>query len=146
MAEHLHLRAATAADLPAMEALLDAEGLPTGGVADAITHFHVLDDGDGVIAAAGIEPHGAAALLRSVVVAPEHRGRGIARRLTERMVQHAREHGHDWLYLLTIDADGYFAGIGFTRVARDQAPEEIRTSRQYLEQCPDTAVLMRLAV
>ena len=146
MAEHPQPRAATAADLPAMEALLTAEGLPTGGVAEGIAYFQVLDDGDGIIAAAGIEPHGASALLRSVVVAPEHRGRGLARRLTEHMVEHARERGHDALYLLTIDADGYFADLGFTRISRDQAPAAIRGCEQYREQCPDTAVLMRLAV
>jgi N-acetylglutamate synthase-like GNAT family acetyltransferase len=146
MAGYAHMRAATPDDLPAMMALLDAEGLPTDGVAEAIAHFQVLDEGGGIIAAAGVEPHGASALLRSVVVAPAHRGRGFARRLTESMVQHARELGHDSLYLLTTDADEYFAGLGFTRVSRDRVPEEIRASRQYCEQCPDTAVVMRLAV
>ncbi len=144
--ERLHLRAATTDDLPAMVALLAAEGLPQGGIAEGITHFHVLDDGHGVIATAGIEPHGSSALLRSVVVAPIHRGRGFARRLTERMLQHARELGHDSLYLLTMDANEYFAGLGFTRVSRDEAPEEIRSCQQYREQCPDSAVLMHKAV
>lgn len=145
-AENGHVRAATADDLPAVVALLQAEGLPTEGVAEAIAHFQVLEDVGGVIAAAGIEPHGASALLRSVVVAPAHRGRGLARRLTDRMVQHARELGHDALFLLTTDADRYFAGLGFARVDRERVPEEIRESRQYREQCPDTAVVMRLAI
>ena len=146
MAEHLQLRAATAFDVPAMEALLAAEGLPTGGVAEGIAHFQVLDNGEGVIAAAGIEPHGDNALLRSVVVAPQHRGRGLARRLTEGMAQHAREQGHEAVYLLTMDADGYFADLGFARIDRDDAPETIRSSEQFREQCPDTAVLMRLVL
>ncbi len=140
----MHLRVATSDDLPAMAALLAAEGLPQGGVAEGITHFHVLEDGQGVVATAGIEPHGRSALLRSVVVAPGHRGRGLARRLTERAVQQARELGHDALYLLTLDADEYFAGLGFSRVSRDEAPPEIRSCRQYREQCPDSAVLMRM--
>jgi N-acetylglutamate synthase-like GNAT family acetyltransferase len=146
MGEELSLRAATNDDLPAMVALLAAEGLPEDGVATGLAHFHVLDDGNGVVAAAGIEPHGSSALLRSVVVAPAHRGRGLARRLTERMVQHARGLGHDSLYLLTMDADRYFSGLGFTRVARDQAPDEIRRCQQFREQCPDSAVLMHMAI
>ena len=146
MSERLHLRAATGDDLPAMVALLAAEGLPEGGVAEGITHFQVLDDGHGVIATAGVEPHGASALLRSVVVAPAHRCRGLARRLTECMVQHARALGLDSVYLLTMDADQYFSGLGFRPVSRDEAPEEIRRSRQYREQCPESAVLMRMAV
>jgi len=146
MSEQLHLRAATRDDLPAMVALLAAEGLPEGGVTEGITHFQVLDDGHDVIATAGIEPHGSSALLRSVVVAPAYRGRGLARRLTERMAQNARALGHDSLYLLTMDADQYFSGLGFRPVSRDEAPEEIRCSRQYREQCPDSAVLMCMAV
>ncbi|GMQ95905.1 MAG: hypothetical protein BMS9Abin14_377 [Gammaproteobacteria bacterium] len=142
----MHLRVATSDDLPAMVALLAAEGLPQGGVAEGITHFHVLEDGHGVVATAGIEPYGASALLRSVVVAPAHRGRGLARRLTERAVQHARWLGYDALYLLTMGADEYFAGLGFTRVPRDEAPSEIRSCQQYREQCPDSAVLMRMAM
>ncbi|NIS07109.1 MAG: GNAT family N-acetyltransferase [Gammaproteobacteria bacterium] len=146
MAGNARSRPATAADLPAVEALLAAEGLPTGGVGEILTHFRVMEDGHRVIAAAGIEPHGVSALLRSVVVAPEHRGRGLARRLSEDMLRHARELGCEALYLLTLDAEGYFAELGFTRIERDQAPDAIRTCRQYREQCPDTAVLMRLAL
>ena len=146
MGEQMQLRAANSDDLAAMVALLAAEGLPEAGVAEGIMHFQVLDDGRRVIATAGIESHGSSALLRSVVVAPAHRGQGLARRLTERMVQHARGLGHDSLCLLTMDADQYFSALGFTRVSRDQAPDAIRRCQQYREQCPDSAVLMHMAV
>jgi N-acetylglutamate synthase-like GNAT family acetyltransferase len=139
----LQFRAASSDDLPAMRALLAAESLPEGGVAEGIMHFQVLDDGQGIVAAAGIEPLGSSALLRSVVVVPTRRGQGLARRLTERMARYAHGLGLESLYLLTMDADGYFAGLGFTRVPRDEAPEEVQGCRQYREQCPDSAVLMR---
>ena len=142
----VHLRAATNGDLPAMRAILAAERLPEGGVAEGITHFQVLDDGQNIVAIAGIEPLGSSALLRSVVVVPVRRGQGLARRLTERMAQYARELGHDALYLLTMDADAFFAGLGFARVSRDEAPQEVQGCRQYREQCPDSAVLMRKAL
>jgi N-acetylglutamate synthase-like GNAT family acetyltransferase len=142
MGDNLQLRAATVGDEQTLAALLSAEGLPAAEFAERSTHFEVIDDGDAVIAAAGLESHGAAALLRSVVVAPAHRGRGLARRLTELMVERARDLGHESLYLLTMDADAYFAGLGFTVVAREDAPEAIRRCRQFREQCPDSAVLM----
>ena len=142
----MRLRAATGDDLPAMQALLAAESLPVGGVAEGIRHFHVFEDGQSIIATAGIEPLGSSALLRSLVVVSAWRGRGLARQLTERMVQYARELGIESLYLLTMDADGFFAGLGFRRVSRDEAPEKIQACRQYREQCPDSAVLMRKAV
>jgi N-acetylglutamate synthase-like GNAT family acetyltransferase len=142
MGDNLQLRAATVGDEQTLAALLSAEGLPAAEFAERSTHFEVIDDGDAVIAAAGLESHGAAALLRSVVVAPAHRGRGLARRLTELMVERARDLGHESLYIRTMDADAYFAGHGFTVVAREDAPEAIRRCRQFREQCPDSAVLM----
>ena len=146
MGEHAHLRAATADDQRAVEALLAAEGLPAAGSAEGNPHFQVVDDDGEVIAAAGIESCGAAALLRSVVVAPAHRDRGLARRLTESMAKEARALGHEALYLLTTDADGYFAELGFAAVDRESAPEAIRRSREFREQCPDSAVLMHRAL
>ena len=142
MGEQLHLRAASRDDLPAVAALLAAEGLPGFDPAEGNTHFQVLDDGRGIVATAAIEGHGRAALLRSVVVAPERRGQGLARRLTEHMTALAGARGHKALYLLTMDAADYFAGLGFEPMARDQAPEEIRETEQYRRQCPDSAVLM----
>lgn len=143
MGDALTLRAASTDDQAAIDALLAAEGLPLVGSAEGIMHFQVLADARGVVAAAGIEPCGSSALLRSVVVAPASRGRGLARRLTEQLMARAGALGMDALYLLTMDADAYFAGLGFARVPRDQAPEEIQHTRQYREQCPDSAVLMR---
>jgi amino-acid N-acetyltransferase len=146
MGEELELRAATEDDLIAIAVLLAAEGLPPVGAAEGVSHFRVLAGAQGAVAGAGMELHGASALLRSVVVAPAWRSRGLAKRLTEEMVALARELGVDALYLLTMDANEYFAGQGFSPLPRDQAPREIQHTRQYREQCPDTAVLMRRLV
>jgi N-acetylglutamate synthase-like GNAT family acetyltransferase len=142
MGEQLRLRAASGDDLPAVAALLAAEGLPAFDPAEGNTHFQVLDDGRAIVATAAIESHGSAALLRSVVVAPERRGQGLARRLTEHMAALAAERGHGALYLLTMDAADYFAALGFKAMPREEAPEEIRGTEQYRRQCPDSAVLM----
>lgn len=143
MGESLQLRAAGFGDLEPICSLLAAEGLPTEGVAESIEHFLVFDNGDGVVAAAGIEVHGASALLRSVVVAPELRGRGLAGRLVDRMAENARALGVSAMYLLTIDADGFFANHDFERLPRKHAPGEILGCREFRELCPDTAVLMQ---
>ncbi|MDX1432170.1 MAG: hypothetical protein R3286_06940, partial [Gammaproteobacteria bacterium] len=60
-------RPASAPDLPAILALLAAAGLPTEGVADGLDGFCVVDLEGDVIAAGGVEAHGRAGLLRSVV-------------------------------------------------------------------------------
>jgi N-acetylglutamate synthase-like GNAT family acetyltransferase len=48
--------------------------------------------------------------------------------------------------VLTESAEGFFAGMGFAAVARDIVPDEIRSTRQYREQCPEAATVMRLAL
>ena len=142
MSEPVNLRHATADDVPGIVALLEPAGLPGVGVAECIEHFYVLEAADGIVAAAGLEPHGRVGLLRSVVVAPSHRGRGLAKRLCDRIAQHARDLEHRSMYLLTMDADDYFSRHGFMRLAREEAPDEIRASREFSELCPDSAILM----
>ena len=143
MSESLQLRTAGSGDLEAIRSLLAAEGLPIEGVAESIEHFLVIDNGDGVVASAGIELHGNCALLRSVVVVPELRGRGLAGRLVERLVEHARALGSRAMYLLTIDADGYFVAHEFERIARERAPQEILDCQEFRHLCPDSAILMQ---
>ncbi|HXF81654.1 MAG TPA: GNAT family N-acetyltransferase, partial [bacterium] len=81
------LRAARHRDRPAIEALLAANDLPTVGVADHLRGFVVAEEAARVVGAAGAEVYGRHALLRSVVVDPAHRGRGIAGRLVDRVLE-----------------------------------------------------------
>ena len=76
-------RIATEADLPAIEQLLVSSHLPVDGVRAALSGFLVADAGGHVVGVVGMEACGSYGLLRSTAVAPEWRGRGIARRLVE---------------------------------------------------------------
>jgi C_GCAxxG_C_C family probable redox protein len=137
------LRAAATGDLAAIHALLDTAGLPAGDVADHLAHFVVAEDGAQVVGVGGLEACGSYGLIRSFAVAADYRGQGIARSLFERLWEHAGELGVEALYLLTTGAADYFARLGFAVVAREQAPEAIRDTRQFASLCPASAVLMR---
>ena len=127
-----------------MDALLAAAGLPVDGVGDNLQHFFVVDDpGGNLIGAAGLELFADVALLRSTVVTESARGLGHGAALVERVLFHARESGCREIYLLTLDADGYFQRFGFSPVSRDKAPGAIRSCREFTTLCPATAVLMR---
>ena len=97
-----------------------------------------------MVAAGALEPLGTTALLRSVVIAPQFRGRGWGRRVTDRLLDQAQRLGIRELYLLTTTAAGFFAGVGFTTVPREAAPEPVRRTRQFAGLCPSSAVLMHL--
>ncbi len=143
------LRAATAADLPAVERLLAATGLPAAGIAEVFTaapaDFVVADDphAPGELAAvAGLEVRGRAALLRSVAVHPARRRHRLGERVVRRAVRRAEERGLSALYLLTMTAEDYFPRFGFARVERGAVPPEIAESVEFRSACPASAVAM----
>jgi amino-acid N-acetyltransferase len=125
------LRRARQEDIPQIEALITAEGLPAYGLAEYLETFFVLDEGRRAVGCAGLEIYGEAALLRSVVVAPERRGRVGGRRLVEAALAEARRHDVRRVYLFTMHADGFFSRMGFREAGLDDFEEAVRASRQY---------------
>lgn len=139
----MQIRGATNSDLSAVETLLAASDLPTDGVRDNFSTFVVADDNGAIAGAVGLEKYGSVALLRSAVVAPDHRGSGVGRRLVEQLLERAEEAGIDELYLLTTTAEKYFPRFGFTRTTRAAVPDAVKSSAEFRGACPDTAVVMR---
>lgn len=143
------LRAATAADLPAVERLLADAGLPGAGVSDLFAtradDFVVADDptAPGELAAvAGLEVCCDDALLRSVAVRPDWRAHGLGQALVRRLVCRAEERGLRALYLLTMTAEHYFPRFGFAPVERGAVPAEIAATLEFQSACPASAVAM----
>lgn len=139
----LRPRRAVATDLNAILKLLDAAGLPHDGVESALNGCYVCEDNGRYLGVAGLEIYSGDGLLRSVAVAPAHRRRGVATALCVHVLDHARSAGCGAVYLLTLDAPGYFEKLGFETIGRDQAPPGIRASEEFAHLCPDSAVLMR---
>jgi N-acetylglutamate synthase-like GNAT family acetyltransferase len=61
----------------------------------------IAADGDDVVGSVALELYGDAALLPSVAVAPEQRGRGLGQKLTQSALGLARQRGVRQVYLLT---------------------------------------------
>lgn len=137
------VRPATGADLPEILRLLERAGLPTRDLQQSSPEFLVAGDGAGVIGAAGLEIHGEAGLVRSVVVAKGLRGTGLGRSLVEGVESAARRHGLRELVLLTETAPEFFARLGYADIARDEAPTAIRGSAEFKSLCPQSARCMR---
>lgn len=138
----MRVRKATNKDLSAVEKLLVASKLPTEGVRDNFSNFVVADDDGAIAGAIGLEKYGSVALLRSAVVAPDHRGTGVGGKLVAQLIERAEEAGVDELYLLTTTAEEYFPKFGFIRTTRAAVPEAVKASAEFRGACPDTAVVM----
>jgi amino-acid N-acetyltransferase len=81
--------------------------------------------------------------MRSVAIAPSVQGHGLGRRLTEAVVDLARDKAVPAIYLLTTTADRYFATFGFERIARDAVPDSVTASVEFASAFPSTATVMR---
>jgi amino-acid N-acetyltransferase len=138
------LRPMDPSDLPAVERLLEASGLPTVEVADWLERFIVADRAGQVEGVAGLEVHDRDGVLRSVAVARPQRGSGLGGRLTSAVLDRARQAGLRRVYLLTETAAGYFPRHGFRPIARSAASAAVQRSVEFREACPDTAVAMVL--
>ena len=125
--------------LDQLEALLVSNKLPADDCAEQAGSFYGLFDEGLLVAAGGLEAAGKYALLRSLVVHPDYRGQGLARQLSEFLLQQARAQQKAAVYLLTETAAAYFEKLGFSHVARSQVPAEIANTRQFASLCPDNA-------
>lgn len=138
------MRAATLEDLPTIFKLLETAKLPTAGVKDHIQNFILEFSDQTLIACAGLEIHGQAGLLRSVVVNAAERSHGIGSKLVKSILEHARTQQLSSIFLLTESAENYFPRFGFKRISRTEIPESLQASEELRGACPDTAVVMML--
>jgi amino-acid N-acetyltransferase len=103
----------------------------------------VAKDDDRLVGAAAVELYADGALLRSVVVDPAARGRGLGYRLTEAALSVAKARGSRTAFLLTTTAATFFPKLGFERITRDDVPTSVQTSVEFKSACPASAVVMR---
>ena len=138
----VRIRASEPADLAFTRDLLAAEGLPVDDLAIEYLALSAEVDGElrGVI---GLEAFEGTGLLRSLVVSQNARGFGLGGTLVAALEAYASGRGIRELWLLTIDADPFFAGLGYVVEQRDNAPDAIQQTREFSGLCPGDAVLMR---
>jgi amino-acid N-acetyltransferase len=138
----LTLSLGSADDVAAVRELLASGDLPNDDIADHIGSFILARDGRTIVGSIGVEILGETGLLRSLCVANEHRGRGIANQLCDRLTPFAREKGCRRLFLLTTTAKGFFERRGFEVVPRETAPPELQQTSEFRSLCPSTATCM----
>ena len=136
------IRPAAREDLAAIERLLTASKLPLDGVCEALPSFVVAESAGELVGVAGLERCRDNALLRSVAVAESWRSRGVGRALVERVIAEAESRGIHALYLLTTTAERYFPSFGFSAVARDEVPADVRATTEFASACPASATGM----
>lgn len=90
----------------------------------------------------GFELYGTDALLRSVVVHPDMRSRGLGTRICLELEDELAESMCRTIYLLTSDASGFFEQLGYEQVERASVPDTIRSTHEFSRGCPTSAPCM----
>jgi UDP-N-acetylmuramate: L-alanyl-gamma-D-glutamyl-meso-diaminopimelate ligase len=136
---------ATAADMRRVREILDKTGV--GGrdlVDERAGEVLLVRDESGIAGVVAVEPHDDGAILRSLAVLPERRGRGFGWMLADAAVQRARALGALRLYLLTETASDFFAEkLGFRTIDRATVDPQVAASPHFRESAR-SAVAMRL--
>jgi len=138
---NVHIERASNADGSSILQLLRDAALPVDGLVEHLSTAFVAREGAAILGCAALEVYREGALLRSVVVAPVARGRGLGQRLTEAAVALATSLGTPAVYLLTTTADSYFPMFGFVRITREQVPASVQQSIEFRFACPASAVV-----
>ena len=138
----LVLRAVAPDDTGFVEALEAAKLLVSGLSGSNCANFAFVNKAGEPVAYAGYTVFDKIALLRSVVVLPAHRGLRVGGRLTAALISQLQGMGVARIFLLTEGAEFFFATLGFAALERDQAPEPIAGTDQFVRHCSDEAVFM----
>ena len=138
----MNIARAIAEDLSRVSSVLNAAGLPPLGSDLPLANILVALEDSAVVGVVALEVRGLVGLVRSAAVGPKHQGVGHS--LLRSLLARALELSLRELYLLTEDAEGFFAKAGFSSIHRDAVPPEIRSTREFRERYSDTVTVMRL--
>jgi amino-acid N-acetyltransferase len=133
---------ATDKDIPAIKTLLQENKLPYEDIDEPVKSFIVAKEQGIIIGTVGLELVKPYALLRSLAVHQDYRNNSIAKNLLIRIIEYAQSVGIMELFLLTATAENYFTKKNFLVLNRDQLPEQIKSTQEFLTLCPDTAICM----
>lgn len=136
------VRPAAANDAQAIRALLESSGLPTADLVHSRPEFVVACEGPRIIGVGGLEIFGATGLVRSVAVAPDWRGLGMARQIVRHLEERAQQLGLSELVLLTQTAKDFFERQGYRVIERQLAPAPVQASEEFRTLCPTSALCM----
>jgi len=144
MTAELQIAPGAESDLENLKTWLAAAGLPLEDLTAAhMRNFLIATAGDTAVGMIGLEQFDDIGLLRSLVVEPSSRRHGAGQALVRALEEHSTSAGITELWLLTIDADEYFARLGFEAMSRDAAPASIQMTDEFSRLCPGDAILMR---
>lgn len=123
---------------------LQEAGLPSDDLTEPGRSFFAYSTVTGErVGYGGFERMGRDVLVRSLVVLPNARQRGIGGGIVALLLRRAFDEGGRDAWLLTTTAAPFFERAGFKPVERTSAPASVLATRQAASLCPASAALLR---
>jgi N-acetylglutamate synthase-like GNAT family acetyltransferase len=141
---HPQIRQASGPDLPQIATILHNAGLMSGAARERLGRTVVAEADRRVIGTAAWEVLGDEVLLRSVAAQPEYRNAGVGTALVAGALRRILESGYRSIYLVTENAEPFFAACGFATIKRDDLPDTVAGHPQVTRECPINAPAMRI--
>ena len=138
----MNYRTAVVQDIGQIENVLKKYNLPVNDILEYIDNFIVSEKENKIIGVGGYETLGEIALIRSIAVAQEYRGKSVGVNIYNLLERKIQDIGIKEVYLLTETATDYFRKLGFTIKERTSIPKVVTQTKQFKELCPSTAVVM----
>ena len=134
-------------ELDALKEFLSINELPHQDLklADSL-YLTYYNSNDNLVGSGGLEFYGDKALLRSLAVSQTVRSQRLGQQIVEDLIQQVMALGKKEVYLLTTTAFYFFLKFGFTEIKREEVPDEVKSSTEFSQLCPDSARVMRLIV
>jgi amino-acid N-acetyltransferase len=133
--------------LEKLQKFLQSNKLPHQDIDNAIStkgrmFLGYYDDSGELIGSGGLELYGDAALLRSVAVKENQRGKELGKKIIDDLVSQAQKANIASIFLLTETAKDFFLKRGFKLIERNEVPDAIKASSEFTHVCPSSAVCM----
>lgn len=129
--------------LEKLQSFLQKNALPFQDVKlEGSVYLTYFNDHQQLVASGGLELFGKYALLRSVAVEQQQRGKKIGHQVVYDLITKAKSLGVAELYLLTETAESFFESRGFQKIGRELAPAPILNSTEFKNVCPVSATCM----
>jgi amino-acid N-acetyltransferase len=146
MKQSIQIRNAAPSDIRQVVELLQSGQLPTEDLRPDLENFWIAEAEGKAVGLIGLDLYVPFGLLRSMIVLPQERSKGIASRLVEQVEARGKELGLTDLFLITNTAADYFTRKNFRQIDRFALPASVGTSREMNGLCPASSMIMHKSI
>ena len=125
-----------------LAAVLAKAGLPADDIEAPHRLFWRFQQDDMPVGFGGLEIHGNAALMHSIVTLPTLRRRGIGRAIVSALETEIPRHACREVFLLTGEPD-FFARLGYTKTTRNKVPKPIQATAHFAALVASATIMVK---